>query len=186
MGLIARLDARLRQAEGWLALLLLVAIVALVAGASVSRAVGVPIIWSVEVAQLLFAWLCIFAADLALQKDRHFGLSFLVDALSPRAARRLAIFNHLVLAALLAFLAFHAWRNMILMHPRLIGATQMHGSWLHASMLAGFGLLLRTLLVNLARLLASDPAGAAPAAGEPPETSPETPPSTPCEPKGAA
>ena len=33
---------------------------------------------------------------------------------------------------------------------------------------AGFGLPLRTLLVNPARRLASDPAGAAPATGEPP------------------
>lgn len=159
MSLIARMDGRLRRAEGWCALLLLVAIVVLVAGASIARAAGSPIIWSVEVAQLLFAWLCILAADLAMQRDRHFGLSFLVDSLSPQAGRRLAVINHAVLAVLLAFLLFHAWRNMILMHPRLFGATQMHGSWLHASMVAGFALLLRTMLVNLWRLLAGDAPG---------------------------
>ncbi|MEC9431587.1 MAG: TRAP transporter small permease subunit [Pseudomonadota bacterium] len=173
MGLIARFDAWLRRAEGWAALLLLVAVVALVAGASVARAAGVPIIWSVEVAQLLFAWLCILAADLALQRDRHFGLSFLFDALSPRAARWVAIFNHAVLALLLAFLLVHAWRNMILMHPRLIGATQMHGSWLHASMTAGFALLLRTLLTHLGRLILAPPDPASPKAAPDPSSSPE-------------
>ena len=38
--------------------LILAAIVILVAIASVSRAMGSPIIWSVEIAQLLFVWLC--------------------------------------------------------------------------------------------------------------------------------
>ncbi|WP_339947818.1 TRAP transporter small permease subunit [uncultured Albimonas sp.] len=162
MSALARIDRALRRAEGWGALALLVAIVALVAAASLARALGAPIIWSVEVAQLLFVWLCIFAADLAMQRDRHFGLSFLVDALSPRAARRLAILNHAVLAILLAFLLFHAWRNMILMHPRLIGATQMHGSWLHGSMVAGFALMLRTMLTNLWRLAAAPAEAPAP------------------------
>lgn len=157
--MFSRIDGALRQAEGWCAILLLAAIVALVAFASVARAAGSPIIWSVEVAQLLFVWLCILAADLAMQKERHFGLSFLVDALSPKAGRRLALANCAVLALLLGFLLYHAWGNMILMHPRLVGATQMHGSWIHASMVAGFALLLRTMLVNLFRI-ATTPAAA--------------------------
>ena len=163
--MFSRIDGALRRLEGWCAILLLAAIVALVALASVARAAGSPIIWSVEVAQLLFVWLCILAADLAMQKERHFGLSFLVDALSPKAGRRLALANHAVLAVLLGFLLFYAWRNMILMHPRLVGATQMHGSWIHASMVAGFALLLRTMLANLHRI-ATTPAAEFAADGE--------------------
>lgn len=127
------------------AVLLLGAIVALVAVASVSRALGSPIIWSVEIAQLCFVWLCIISADLAMQADRHFGLSLLADAIGPRLRRIVDLVNRAVLIGLLGFLLYHAWRNMQLMHPRLIGATQMHGSYLHASMVAGFCLLLRTL-----------------------------------------
>ena len=160
--MFARIDGLLRRVEAGCALLLLVGVVALVVLASVARAMGMPIIWSVEIAQLLFAWLCILAADLAMQADRHFGLSFLVEALSPRAGRRVAILNHAVLAVLLGFLLIHAWRNAELMHPRLIGAVQMHASWLHASMVAGFALMLRTMLANLWRLVAT-PAEAAPA-----------------------
>ena len=54
--------------------MLLVTVVLLVAVASVARAMGTPIIWSVEMAQLIFAWLCMLAADIAMQEDRHFGL----------------------------------------------------------------------------------------------------------------
>lgn len=135
-----------RRFETICAMLLLTAIVALVAIASIARAVGSPIIWSVEIAQLCFVWLSMLSADLALQSERHFGLSVLSDALNPRSKRLLDLVNKFVLIALLGFLLFYAWGNMHLMHPRLIGATQMHGSYIHASMVVGLGLLLRTMI----------------------------------------
>lgn len=142
-----------QRAEAFCAMLLLTAIVVLVAAASVARAVGSPIIWSVEIAQLLFVWLCILAADLALQERRHFGLSLLMDNLNAKGQRVLGILNHIVLTVLLVFLFVYAWRNMILMHPRLLGATQMHGSYIHASMVVGLALLLRTMVAHLLELV---------------------------------
>ena len=136
----------IRRVETVCAILLLIAIVALVAIASIARAVGSPIIWSVEIAQLCFVWLCMLSADLALQSDRHFGLSILSDILSPGKKRLLELANRVVLIVLLAFLLYYAWGNMKLMHPRLIGATQMHGSYIHASMVVGLCLLLRTMI----------------------------------------
>lgn len=137
-----------RRIETICAILLLTAIVALVAIASIARAVGSPIIWSVEIAQLCFVWLCMLSADLALQNERHFGLSLLSDALSPDKKRLLELLNRAVLIVLLGFLLIYAWKNMLLMHPRLIGATQMHGSYIHASMVVGLCLLLRTMIAQ--------------------------------------
>lgn len=139
----------LKRFEFACATLLLVAVVILVGIASVARAVGSPIIWSVEIAQLLFLWLCIFAIDLALQHDRHFGLSILRDNLPPVGRKALEIINLSVLIGLLVYLIQFAWKNMILMHPRLDGALQTPGSYFHASMLVGFLLMIRTLLVQL-------------------------------------
>ena len=155
-----RIGEMLRRIEIGCAILLLSAIVALVAIASIARAVGSPIIWSVEIAQLCFVWLCMLAADLALQSRRHFGLSILADALDPARKRLLDMVNHVVLIVLLAFLLTYAWRNMALMHPRLIGATQMHGSYIHASMVVGLCLLLRTLIAQIFALwrMPKDPA----------------------------
>lgn len=131
------------------AALLLAAIVVLVGIASVTRAMGTPIIWSVEIAQLLFVWLCMLAADLAMQKKMHFGLLILLDNLNPNTRRIVEIINMTVLILLLVFLLGYAWHNMLLMHPRLIGATQMHGSYIHASMVVGLALLLRTMVAQL-------------------------------------
>ncbi|TCT13175.1 TRAP-type C4-dicarboxylate transport system permease small subunit [Tepidamorphus gemmatus] len=131
------------------AALLLAAIVLLVGVAAITRAYGAPIIWSVEIAQLMFVWLVMLAADLALQQDRHFGLSMVLDRLSPAAARILAIANLLVMIGLLGFLLFHSLRNTALMHRSLVGATQMPASYIHAAMPFGLVLMLRTLLVQL-------------------------------------
>ncbi len=136
----------IRRVETICAILLLTAIVALVAIASVARAVGSPIIWSVEIAQLCFVWLCMISADLALQNERHFGLSLLSDALNANNKRLLELANRTVLICLLGFLLYYAWGNVQLMHPRLIGATQMHASYVHASMVVGLTLLLRTMI----------------------------------------
>lgn len=143
----------IRSVERIVAILLLAAIVALVAAAALARAMGEPIIWSVEIAQLLFVWLAMIAADLAMQERRHFGLSLLSATVGVRARFWIDLLNHAVLIGLLGFLLVYAWRNMILMHPRLLGATQMHGSLIHASMVLGLGLLLRTMIAQtLARI----------------------------------
>lgn len=138
----------LQRVEFAVACLLLATIVALVGIASVSRAMGHPIIWSVEIAQLLFVWLCMLAADLALQQRRHFGLMIVLDNVPAGGRRWIEIGNMLVVVALLAFLLYHAWRNAVLMHPRLIGATQMNGSLIHSSMVVGLALLLRTMVAQ--------------------------------------
>lgn len=138
----------LRRVELACAALLLAAVVILVGVASVARAFGSPIIWSIEVAQLLFLWLCILAIDLAFQEDRHFGISLILDNLSPAGRKIMEIVNLAVIIGLLAYLMRYAWKNMILMHPRLDGALQTPGSYFHASMVVGFALLIRTLLVK--------------------------------------
>ena len=143
-----RLGNRFQRIETWCAILLLSAIVVLVAVAAVTRAMGSPIIWSIEIAQLCFVWLSMLCADLAMQHHRHFGLSLLSDTLGPRARAVVELVNRLVIVVLLAYLAVYAWRNAVLMHPRLIGATQFHASLLHGSMVAGLLLLLRTMVAQ--------------------------------------
>lgn len=139
----------LQRIEYACAAILLVAVVGLVGVAAAARTMGSPIIWSIEVAQLLFLWLCIIAIDLGLQQDRHFGIGLVIDNLPPRGRKAMQIVNIVVLIGLLAYLLQFAWKNMVLMHPRLDGALQMPGSYFHASMLVGFVLMIRTLAVKL-------------------------------------
>lgn len=139
----------LRRVEFACASLLLGAVVLLVGLAAITRATGAPIIWSIEVAQLIFLWLCILAIDLGLQDERHFGLRIVQDNVSPSVSKVVEIVNLLIMVALLAFLIRYAWRNTVIMHTRLDGALQIPGSYYHASMVVGFALMIRTLLARL-------------------------------------
>ena len=138
-----------RRLEYACASILLAAIVALVGIAAVLRAMGSPIIWSIEIAQLLFVWLCMLAADLALQENRHFGLMVLLEKLTPERRRLMEIANLAIMICLVVFLFFYAWKNAVLMHPRLLGATQMNGSLIHTSMVVWLALLTRTMVLQL-------------------------------------
>lgn len=129
--------------------LLLCAVVVLIGAAAVARGFGAPIIWSVEVAQLMFVWLVVIAADLGMQANRHFGMQLMLDNVSPSIRKATEIINILVLIGLLTILFYYAWNNTILMDARLDGALQLPGSYFHGSMVVGFALLIRTLLVQL-------------------------------------
>ncbi len=128
---------------------LLATIVLLVAVGSVTRYMGIPIIGAIEIAQMLFIWLCMIAADIAMQRSRHFGLGFLSHFLSPKGAWLLRLCNFCIVAALLAFLFFYSIKLTVISHPRLIGGIQMHYSFITAALCLGLALMFRTTIAQL-------------------------------------
>lgn len=131
------------------AALLLVAIVVLVGIAATTRVMGAPIIWSIEVATAMFVWLVVLAVDLAMQWNRHFGLSLVLDNVSPAMKRLIEIANLAVVICLLLYLLYYAVINVPLMHKRMLGALQIPKSYIHLAMPVGIVLWLRTLGVQL-------------------------------------
>ena len=138
-----------QRVEFAFATLLLVAIVGLVGIAAVTRVMGAPIIWSIEVATAMFVWLVVLAVDLAMQQSRHFGLSLVLDSVSPSARRWIEIANIAVVMGLLLYLLYFAVINVPLMHKRMLGALQIPKSYIHLAMPVGMVLWLRTLGVQL-------------------------------------
>jgi len=138
-----------RRIEISLATTLLAAIVVLVAVAAISRKVGSPIIWSLEVSTALFVWLVVLAVDIAMQQNRHFGLSLLLDNVPPATRRWVELANMAVVAALLVYLLYYACINVPLMQKRMLGALQIPKSYIHLAMPVGIVLWLRTLAVQM-------------------------------------
>lgn len=87
---------------------LLAVITVLVFIAAVMRFFGHPLIWSVDLAQLLFIWLCFIGASRAMRQRLHLGVDFLVALLSRR--NRLLVETALTLVYVL-FLATLAWEG---------------------------------------------------------------------------
>ena len=138
-----------RRIEVSVAMALLAAIVLLVAIAAVSRKVGSPIIWSLEVSTALFVWLVVLCVDIAMQQNRHFGLSLVLDNVSDRVRRWIEMANMVAVMLLLVYLLYYAVINVPLMQKRMLGALQIPKSYVHLAMPVGILLWLRTLAFQL-------------------------------------
>jgi tripartite ATP-independent transporter DctM subunit len=106
-GWLARLDSGL----GWLvevpaALLVVADIGVLLAGVVARFALHSPLVWSDELASILFLWLAMFGAVIALRRGEHMRMTAIVTRLGPGGR---ALMEAVATCACLAFLALVLW-----------------------------------------------------------------------------
>jgi tripartite ATP-independent transporter DctM subunit len=150
----------LQKAEQWLgstvaaiaALLVVAEIIVLFTGVSARYFFQRPLIWSDELAGILFLWLAMLGAVVAFQRGEHMRMTALVGKVNPR---KRAFFEVLAIAAPLAFL-------VLVLHPAYefasdeafvsTPALDISNLWRAAALPVGLGLM---LLVALLRLVSS-------------------------------
>ena len=114
-----------------------------------SRTIGHPLVWSVDMAQMCFAWACVLGADLALKKNVHIEIDILVRHFPIGFRRFLAV---LWLVAISAFLAMIVWYgiDLTLMNTeRELGDVGISYSWVTSSIPTGCALMLATCVKRL-------------------------------------
>ena len=134
------------------ALLVVAEVVVLLAGILARYVFHNPIIWSDELAGILFLWLAMLGAVVAFQRGEHMRMTAFVGKVEPR---KRAFFDVLAIAAPLAFL-------VLVLHPAYefasdeafvsTPALDISNLWRAAALPVGLGLM---LLVALLRLLSS-------------------------------
>ena len=92
--------------DGLAAALVLADVAVLLAGVVARFVLHQPLIWSDELASMLFIWLAMLGAVVALRRGEHMRMTAMVSKLPPQR-RRLA--EAIALYAALAFLAMVAW-----------------------------------------------------------------------------
>ena len=88
------------------ALLIVTEIAILLAGVVARYLLHTPLVWSDEVASMLFLWLACLGAVVAFRRSEHMRMTALVALASPR---RRAFLDTLAIAAALVFLALNLW-----------------------------------------------------------------------------
>lgn len=152
---------RLAQVEFAVAATLLGVIVVLVFSAAVMRFFGRPLIWSVDMAQLLFIWLCFFGATRAMREKGHLGIDLLVRHLGRRNRLALEIMLSLVVLVFLGLLAYEGYKLTMLNRQRLFGDSGLSYAWVTASVPIGCLMIGAALVNNLLRAVTATRAGAA-------------------------
>lgn len=140
---------RLVQLELAICFALLAGITGLVFTAAVMRFFGHPLIWSVDMAQLLFIWLCIFGANKAMREKAHLGMEVLVTRLGYQRRFWLEVACTLVILAFLAILTVEGWNLTWLNRERTFGDSTLSYSWVTVAVPAGCVLLGITLVYNM-------------------------------------
>ena len=125
---------------------LLSAIVLLVFAAAVMRTVGLPIIWSVDIAQLLFAWLCMLGANQTLKHAQHATVDIVTQYLPVRWQQRLAGLTSLIMIGVLAVIVVYGIALFNLNPQRTLGSTPLPYRYVALALPVGAGLMLLTLL----------------------------------------
>jgi tripartite ATP-independent transporter DctM subunit len=105
--LLAKIDRSL----GWLvevpaAALVLADIIVLLCGVVARFVFHNPLVWSDELASMIFLWLAMFGSVIALRRGEHMRMTALVSRLSPQ---RRALMEAVATAACLLFLAMVLW-----------------------------------------------------------------------------
>lgn len=153
--MIDRTLRTLRLAERVVAATLLGLIVAVVFAATIGRYSGRPVIWSVEVAQGLFVWLSLLAADLTMQRGGHFSVDAITSLLPAGWQRALDLAVRLLMGALLLLLIYYGAVFTGISHGRPLPMTQVPSSFVIAALPVGFALMLLTLIEGTIRKRAS-------------------------------
>ena len=141
--------ALLRRIELYAAIFLLGLIVAVVLAGTIGRYGGHPVIWSDEVAQGLFIWLAMLAADLTLQRSGHFRITILVALLPDTARFLLDLVIKLIIAAMLVMLVYYGIVLAQVFHPRPLPMTGVPSSYAGAALPVAYALMLITAIEQI-------------------------------------
>ena len=130
-------------------LLVAAEIVVLLAGVCARYFLARPLIWGDELASILFIWLAMLGAALALQRDEHMRMTAFSNGLPARARAFLDGFANCAAIAFLTLIlkpAFDfALEDMDISTPAL----EISSAWLSMALPVGFTLMLAVALLRL-------------------------------------
>ncbi len=132
--------------------LVLVEIAVLLAGVTARYVFHTPLVWSDELASILFLWLSMLGAVVALRRGEHMRMTGLVSRVGPQPR---ALLETLAITAPVAFLAmilYHAVDYAMEEHFIITPALEISNAWRASALPAGLTLMLVAALFRLLRV----------------------------------
>src|SRR5690554_3551404 len=146
-------NAKVGIVEIWVGVAMLTAIILLVFSSAVMRAVGRPIVWSVDLAQLLFVWISMFGADTALKKHAHVGVDLLVKKFTVKLQNTIAFCTYLLCIMFLSFITYYGVLLCITNYLRRYQTLQISYSFGTVAVPIGGVLMILTLIEHTVDLV---------------------------------
>jgi tripartite ATP-independent transporter DctM subunit len=134
------------------AALVVAEIVILFSGVVARYVLNHPLVWSDELASILFLWLAMLGAVIAFRRDEHMRMTAAVGGMSPPAR---ATFDLFATSAALAFLLLIAWPSYQYARDETFITTPalgLNGAWRAAALPCGITLMAIFAVLRLARV----------------------------------
>jgi TRAP-type C4-dicarboxylate transport system permease small subunit len=132
--------------------ILLAFIVLLVFLAALTRYIGHPINWSVDIAQGLYVWVIYIGANQAWRKSRHIGIDILFTKLGPGPQKLLLVFTYSLMSIFLSAIIVNGIYITIVNSGRILNAIPISYSFVTIAVPAGSLLMLITTVRKIVRL----------------------------------
>jgi tripartite ATP-independent transporter DctM subunit len=146
----ARFDHALGRTVEALAAALVVAELILLGSATTARYLfNAPLIWSDELATVLFVWLAMLGAVVALRRGEHMRLTAFVRGLSPAWRARVDALGLMLVCAVLVALVMPAWEHVQSHLISPMPVLEISEAYREAAMLVGVLLMLMTAIDRL-------------------------------------
>ena len=149
---VSQIDQTLGRLVSVLAALLVLAdIVVLFAGVVARYALHSPLLWSDELASIMFLWLAMLGSVVALRRGEHMRMTAFVGGTTPKNR---ALFELIATAACLAFLALVAWPAGTYAHEEMAITTpalEISNLWRAAALPVGIVLMAVFAVLRLLR-----------------------------------
>jgi tripartite ATP-independent transporter DctM subunit len=152
-GMAGRADRMLGGAVEALAALLVLAEICVLFAGVISRYVfHAPLVWSDELASILFLWLSMLGAAVALRRGEHMRMTALLQKVQPSTR---ALLDAFAIAASVTFLVLIVWPSIDYAHEEsfiVTPALEISNAWRAAAIPAGIGIMVVMALLRLLRV----------------------------------
>lgn len=140
--------------ETWIGVVMLTSIILLVFLSAITRTLKYPIVWSVDLAQLLFVWICMFGADIALKRKAHVGVDLITRKFPVRLQNIITLATYILCILFLAFIAYYGLFLCFTNYLRKYQTLQISYSYGTAAVPVGSVLMILTIIEQMIQLIA--------------------------------
>lgn len=136
----------LNKIEIFICSVFLIMVVLIVFSGAIARKIGIPMQESLDLGQLLFAWICFLGADIALRNEKLVGVDLLVKKFSPKVQFILKVVCHFLIIGFLWILFENGIQLSIANASRSFQTLKLSYSLVTLSLSVGSGLMILSTL----------------------------------------
>lgn len=138
--------------ETWIGVVMLATIIVLVFASAVMRTIKYPIVWSVDLAQLLFVWISMLGADVALKRKAHVGVDLLAKKFPAKLQNMITLGTFIICILFLGFITYYGIYLCNVNYLRKYQTLQISYSYGTAAVPIGSVMMILTIIEQMADL----------------------------------